>query len=141
MPHVRKQVVIRSRRDEIERAERELLSAIERNGYNKASVFAIRLAFAEAVSNAMIHGNGADAGKTITLRYDIDADRVEINIIDQGDGFDPNSVPDPTEPENVEIPSGRGLVLMRAYMSEVRHIEPGNHVRMVYRRPDRQPTQ
>ncbi len=55
-------------------------------------------------------------------------------VQDEGVGFDPAAVPDPTRPENVDIPSGRGIMLMRAYMTEVEFDPPGNRVRMTYRR-------
>ena len=58
-------------------------------------------------------------------------DRIQIQITDEGDGFDPNAVPDPTDEENLEIPSGRGLMLMRCYMTSVKFNRKGNCVTMV----------
>ena len=59
---------------------------------------------------------------------------MDLEIEDEGEGFDPRSVPDPTTVENVEIPSGRGIILMRAFMTDVRFFPPGNRLRMTYRR-------
>jgi serine/threonine-protein kinase RsbW len=59
---------------------------------------------------------------------------VFVAVEDEGEGFDPGSVPDPTDDANIEIPSGRGLMLMGAYMSEIRYVPPGNRVEMIYRR-------
>ena len=69
------------------------------------------------------------------MALNIERDVVRLEIEDQGEGFDPESVPDPTEQENVEIPSGRGLKLMRAFMTDVKIFPPGNRVEMKYIRP------
>ena len=61
--------------------------------------------------------------------------RLEIVIEDQGPGFKPEAVPDPTLDENLELPSGRGMILIKAYMTEVRYEGRGNRLRMLYRRP------
>jgi serine/threonine-protein kinase RsbW len=127
--------VLTSAREEIERAEKSLLLAIEQKQYDRSSLFAIRLALEEALTNAFKHGNKGDPSKTVRLHCDIQVDAVTIDVIDEGSGFDPDAVPDPTESENLEIPSGRGLTLMRAYMTEVQILPPGNRVKMKYVRP------
>jgi len=127
--------VLTSAREEIERAEKSLLLAIERQQYDRSSLFAIRLALEEALTNAFKHGNKGDPSKTVRVHCDIQFDAVTIDVIDEGSGFDPDAVPDPTESENLEIPSGRGLTLMRAYMTEVQILPPGNRVKMKYVRP------
>jgi serine/threonine-protein kinase RsbW len=105
-----------------------------RQSYGEHALFAIRLALEEAVMNAIRHGNLSDPAKTVEARWSVTADSAVFHIIDQGEGFDPSAVPDPTLDENLEIPSGRGLMLIRAYMSEVRHHGLGNHLEMVFRR-------
>src|SRR5262245_13911995 len=127
--------ILSNRRDEIEKAEQSLLQAIEQLRYDRASLFAIRLALEEALTNAFKHGNKGDPHKTVRLDCRVEPNLIIIDVEDQGEGFDPHSVPDPTELENVEIPSGRGLTLMRAYMTEVRIEPPGNRVQMRYVRP------
>ncbi|MCI0365956.1 MAG: ATP-binding protein [Phycisphaerales bacterium] len=126
---------LHNRPEDIQRAERSVLSAIEQLEYDRASVFAIRLALEEALNNAFKHGNKGDPAKQVRLHCRVDPKAVVIEIEDEGDGFDPHSVPDPTEQENVEIPSGRGLTLMRAFMTEVVISPPGNRVHMKYVRP------
>jgi len=121
--------------DAFRAAEKELLSAASKHGYTDESVFAIRLALEEAVVNGFKHGNANKPGSTVALWWSVDAERVEIIIEDQGRGFDPGTIPDPREPENLEKPSGRGLMLMRAYMTRVVHNEKGNRVHMVYDKP------
>lgn len=114
--------------------EARLLEAVEGAGFASASVFAIRLAFEEAMMNAFKHGGGVEAGG-IGLSVSVDAARVEITVDDRGPGYNPDDVPDPLAEENIELPSGRGLMLMRQYMTEVRHNDLGNVVTMVYVKP------
>jgi serine/threonine-protein kinase RsbW len=127
--------ILSNRRDDIEAVERFLLDAVEQRRYDRASCFAIRLAMEEALTNAFKHGNKDHPEKTVRVECIVDPQMVIIEIEDQGEGFDPDTVPDPTEQENVEIPAGRGLLLMRAYMTEVMIHPPGNRVRMKYVRP------
>jgi serine/threonine-protein kinase RsbW len=130
------QFVLGHQRDEVEAAERAILDAVARLDYDRAASFGIRLALEEALSNAFRHGNKDDPAKTVRLKARVDPRTVVIEVEDQGEGFDPESVPDPTEQENVEIPSGRGLTLMRAFMTRVRILPPGNRVEMTFVRPD-----
>lgn len=127
--------ILDNRREDIAKAEQSLLQAVEQRQYDRASLFAIRLALEEALSNAFKHGNKGDPRKKVRLECRIELDVVMIDVQDEGDGFDPASVPDPTQQENVEIPSGRGLSLIRAFMTEVCIDPPGNRVRMKYVRP------
>ena len=106
-------------------------------GYSEASCFAVRLALEEAVVNAFRHGHeGLDASIPVEVSYDIDPKQIEIAIEDAGPGFDPRKVPDPTAPENITKTSGRGLLLIRSYMTEVRHNAKGNRIEMKYDKPD-----
>jgi serine/threonine-protein kinase RsbW len=93
-------------------------------------IFSIRLALEEALVNAIKHGNQSDPGKKVRISYRVLADRFEVAISDEGTGFNPNDVPDPTAAENLERPCGRGLMLMRHYMSEVHYNDSGNAVVM-----------
>ena len=95
-------------------------------GISEKETLRLRLALEEALVNAHKHAHQGDWAKPITLRYHVNENGVVAEIEDQGAGFDPAQVPDPSEPENLERPSGRGLFLMRAYMSHVCHNEQGN---------------
>src|SRR6516225_8829349 len=90
-------------------------------GFSEKEALRLRLALEEAIVNAHKHGHEGDWAKPITLRYHVNENGVVAEIEDQGVGFDPAHVPDPLAPENLERPSGRGLLLMRAYMSQVCH--------------------
>ncbi len=122
-------------RAEIERVERGMLELVERAGYSKASRFAIRLAFEEAITNAFQHGHrGLDESTPVRVGYEVGPAEVRIWVEDRGPGFDADDVPDPTLDENLTNPSGRGLMLMKSYMTSVRYNQRGNRVEMTYRK-------
>jgi serine/threonine-protein kinase RsbW len=120
---------------DIELAQNRVVQDLERLGYPKASLFAIRLALHEAMSNAFAHGHREKPDAPVKLQYRVEPDRTEITIEDQGPGFDPGAVPDPTLDENLERGCGRGLLLIRAYMTSAEYNDKGNSLHMVYRRP------
>lgn len=129
-------VTVKQESDAVEAARGQVATAMEELGYPRASVFAVRVALEEAMSNAFNHGHRTlPAGTPIYLEYHAEHDRVTIAVEDQGPGYTPEAVPDPTLDENLERTSGRGLFLIRAYMSEVRHNAKGNRLEMVYLRP------
>jgi len=113
----------------------ELLGAVAAQDYPDASAFALRLVLEEAVSNAFRHGNRHHPEGHVDVEWEVGPDQVRIEVEDQGEGFDPESLPDPTDEDRLELPSGRGVLLIHAYMSEVRYNESGNRVTMIYRRP------
>jgi serine/threonine-protein kinase RsbW len=120
-------------REDIERAEHALISALERFRYPDAARFAVRLAMEEALVNAFRHGHkNLPASETVRFQYSVSAGEVVLEVEDKGPGFDPEGVRDPTLDENLELPTGRGLLLMRAYMTSVEYFGRGNHVRMVF---------
>jgi serine/threonine-protein kinase RsbW len=105
-----------------------VVAALEALGYPRKDLFAVRLALEEALVNAVKHGNRGDPAKEARLRYHARADFVLLEVEDEGAGFDPTAVPDPLAPENLEQPSGRGLFLIRKYMTWMEHNERGNCV-------------
>lgn len=111
--------------------EQEILREVARHGYGENAAFAIKLALEEAITNAFRHGNKCDPCKHIRVHYRVTPQRVEIEVIDEGEGFCPDEVPDPTQPGYIDRPHGRGLMLMRAYLDEVVFDGRGNSVRMV----------
>jgi serine/threonine-protein kinase RsbW len=115
-------------------AARSVQDDIERDlracAFEEREVFSIRLALEEALVNAIKHGNQMDCHKKIHISYHVCPDCFEVRIVDEGPGFDPEDVPDPMAPENLERPCGRGLLLMRHYMTEVTYHPPGNRLSM-----------
>jgi len=112
------------------RVQEEIERALHSHHYSEKEIFAIRLAVEEALVNAIKHGNRHDRSKTVRVRYGVCAERFEIVVEDDGPGFDPEEVPDPTAPENLERCCGRGLMLMKHYMCEVTFNRCGNSVRL-----------
>jgi len=110
---------------------KRILSELEAHNFSEEDVFAVHLALEEAFLNARKHGNKMDAGKEIKIDYSVGSDKIEISMIDEGDGFDPDGVPDPRAGENLYKAEGRGLFLMRSYMDVVKYNESGNRVHMV----------
>ncbi len=127
-------LVLESRLQEIARAEETVLAAAADHGFDESECFAIRLSLEEALTNAIKHGNRFQQDKRVELTYRVDNERLEITVTDQGGGFTPNQVPDPTLDENLERPSGRGIMLMRAFMTEVAFSADGQSVTMIKQR-------
>ena len=118
------------------RIQSDILELAQACEFSEPDLFGIRLAVEEAIVNAIKHGNRSDPTKTVRIDYEVNREQVRVRIEDEGDGFDPAQVPDPTEPEFLERPCGRGLLLMRHYMSEVHFNDRGNSVEMVKRKGD-----
>ncbi len=116
-----------------------ILAQLAEKGYCQQDQFAVRLGLEEAIANAYKHGNKSDPNKTISAKWCIDEDQAVIWIADCGTGFNPEDVPDPRDDQNLEKPSGRGLLLIRAYMTEVSFNEKGNEIRMIKRKGDKTP--
>ena len=93
-----------------------------------------RVGVTEALANAVLYGNQSDPGKLVRVEVVLDPSCVILNVVDEGPGFDPSEVPDPTLPDNLEQTGGRGLFLIRELMDEVQYNDRGNAVRLVLRR-------
>jgi serine/threonine-protein kinase RsbW len=96
--------------------------------------FNLRVALAEAVANAILYGNAADPEKGVAVRVLFGRNAVEMEVTDEGCGFDFRHVPDPTLPANRMRPYGRGLFLIRRLVDEVRFNDAGNSICMILRR-------
>lgn len=81
---------------------------------------ALLLSVTEAATNAIKHGNKCDVNKLVKIDVNVEGDTLRIIVKDEGEGFDPSKVPDPTEPDNLLKDSGRGLYLMKVYMSNIK---------------------
>ena len=126
-----------SRIDTVATAAAAVAEFLNRSGISEEAVFGIDMAVREAVTNAVIHGNRQDENKTVDVTLKSSPDAVEISVHDQGPGFNPDEVPDPTAAENILKSSGRGIFFMRTFMDEVDWLirpEGGTTVRMLKRR-------
>jgi serine/threonine-protein kinase RsbW len=106
----------------------ELLQELSRKGWSNQEIFGVHLAVEEALVNAIKHGNRLDENKQVRVCCRLFPDRLWIEITDEGSGFDPQCVPDCTAEENLETPNGRGIMLMRSFMSRVEYSPQGNCV-------------
>jgi serine/threonine-protein kinase RsbW len=109
---------------------KEVLAELESRCWSERDRFGIHLAAEEALINAIAHGNRYNLQKRVRLVCRLAEDLVHIEISDEGYGFDPESLPDPTDPDRVEACGGRGVLLMKTYMSRVEFRQRGRHVVM-----------
>jgi serine/threonine-protein kinase RsbW len=126
-----------SRIETVATAAAAVAEFIGRFGVSDDAAFGIDMAVREAVTNAVLHGNRQDETKTVDIVLKSSPDAVEISVHDQGPGFNPEDVPDPTANENIMKTSGRGIFFMRTFMDEVDWLirpEGGTTVRMRKRR-------
>jgi len=126
-----------SRIETVAAAAAAVAQFVGRSGVSDDAAFGIDMAVREAVTNAVLHGNRQDENKTVDLVLKSSPDAVEISVHDQGPGFNPEDVPDPTAKENILKASGRGIFFMRTFMDEVDwsiRPEGGTTVRMLKRR-------
>ncbi|MGH7674048.1 MAG: ATP-binding protein [Gemmatimonadales bacterium] len=91
-------------------------------------LFNLRTALAEALTNAIVYGNGEDAAKLVRVQVELGQDAIRIRVSDDGDGFDPSAPPDPTAPENLAREDGRGLYVMRHLVDRVDFNDKGNTI-------------
>ena len=111
-----------------QRVLEEVLAQLKAFHWGNHDIFAVHLAMEEALVNAIKHGNRLDASKHIQIRCRISSDLVRIQITDEGAGFDPAALPDPTDPDRLDSPGGRGVMLIKAFMSHVEYNASGNAV-------------
>ncbi len=114
--------------------QERIVGRLEELAFPPRDVFGVRLALEEALVNAIKHGNGMDPGKHVTIAWRIDEASVRVEIEDEGPGFIPAEVPDPTAEENLDRPCGRGIMLMKSFMSRVEFNARGNRVILEKRR-------
>jgi len=107
-----------------------LLDQLEKSDWNNKDTFGIHMAMEEAVMNAIRHGNQCSPDKDVHVLIKISTDQFYAKITDQGDGFDPNDLPDPTQDENLEKTCGRGVMLMKNFVDEVIYNKKGNSVEL-----------
>ncbi len=118
---------------QLKKVSSRILDSITSQHIDEAVLFDIRLCVEEAVRNAIVHGNRCDKKLSITISYWIEDGSFNIEVEDEGKGFDHKELPDPTEEGNMLRNHGRGVYLIKRLMDEVRYNEIGNKVKMVKR--------
>jgi serine/threonine-protein kinase RsbW len=112
----------------------ELLAQLGAHGWSPSDIFAIHLAAEEAIVNAIVHGNKLDVRKKVHVECLVSDEVARIEVTDEGNGFDPACVPDCTQDERLEASSGRGVMLMRSFMTRIAYNSKGNGVVLEKRR-------
>src|SRR5882757_10386941 len=129
-PHIRLELSFRSEVGAISPFIDTLMHLIRKCQWVSGNEEDVEIALREAIANAVIHGNHEDPGKQVYVGCRGGTDEVSIVIRDEGQGFDPGNVPDPTAPENIKSSHGRGIYLMKTLMDEVRFERGGTVVYM-----------
>jgi serine/threonine-protein kinase RsbW len=107
------------------------IAMIKESGCVLEDQMTLEVALFEAFANAVIHGNQQDARKQVHIECKCcPGDEIRIRVRDEGQGFDVSKVPDPTAPENIESEHGRGILMMRTFMDEVRYEAGGTEVHL-----------
>jgi serine/threonine-protein kinase RsbW len=134
----RVETLLDSNLESVERAEETVLGIAKRMGFDEDDLHRISVAVRESMVNAIVHGNRYNANKKVHLSVLASGNELNIGVADEGDGFDVSKLPDPLAEENLMRQSGRGILLMQAFVDEF-EIRPGaargTEIRMVKRLP------
>ena len=120
--------------DSVDAAEDLVLQIAHGAGFEEEHLHKIGMAVREAMVNAVVHGNRYNLKKRVHLRIFVQGDRLEVKIVDEGEGYEPKELPDPLAEENLLRQSGRGLLLIQAFVDEftMRKAPPlGTEIRLV----------
>lgn len=130
------EINIPSDTSEGQKIQLRIIDLLKDNDYSDRDLFGMRLALEEALVNAIKHGNKLSATKEVNVICEVHENHVKVVITDEGKGFKLQDIPDPTEEENLEKPCGRGIMLMKAYMTSVEYNAQGNSVTFIKNRTD-----
>ncbi len=103
-------------------------------GFEEAIVSNVTTSLIEAVGNAIVHGNKSDIQKTINISIQVNKNMLQIEVQDEGNGFDIDALPDPLAPENIFEPCGRGIFLIKTFMDDVNFGKNGRGSRLIMRK-------
>jgi serine/threonine-protein kinase RsbW len=107
-----------------------LMSLLKDKNVKEDIIFDVHVSFEEALRNAMIHGNKSQPDKKVKIETEVTDEYIVISVEDEGDGFDPKDLPDPTLEENLLREGGRGVYLINHLMDEVKYEHDGRKVVM-----------
>lgn len=134
-------LTLESSLDSVNKVEHAAEEYAQRAGFDEDVISNIAMAVREAAVNAVVHGNSYSPHKNIVASFEANDDAMIIRITDQGQGLDPETLPDPLAPENILRGSGRGIFLIKAFMDEVnfRQLHPGTELTLIkHRNPAQQ---
>lgn len=134
----RETLLLQSALVSVDVVERLTLEYAARAGFDEDTASNLAMVTREAAVNAIVHGNKYDADKQVTAVFALSDEALTVQLADEGEGLDPESIPDPLAAENLMRTSGRGVFLMKAFMDEVhfRQLSPGTEVTLRKRRPE-----
>lgn len=127
---MKKTMVIESRVDNLRLVEKEIDELIKGYALDTEDYGKILIGTVEAVNNAIVHGNKSDPAKLVTIQFYLADNKLQVQVQDEGPGFDYSNIPDPTAPENIENLHGRGIFLMRKLADKVEFRNEGALVEM-----------
>jgi serine/threonine-protein kinase RsbW len=117
--------------EEMDKAAAVILSSMDSLGYPDENIRKMKIILTELFANAIYHGNVGNHSKKVTVGHIINKKKVVVSIMDEGKGFDPATIPDPTLPENLVKDCGRGLFIVRSYVDKLEFNGAGTRVTVV----------
>lgn len=138
MPADSKNLVLNSTFEEMERLEPFVQELKQWAKFNEEDANRIMLTLSEAVNNAIMHGNEENPDKEVAIQTKLDrgSNILRISVEDEGDGFDPDAIPDPLKEENLLNEGGRGVYLIEQYADDVQFSKDGSKVTITYQLSD-----
>lgn len=128
----KKMLIIDSNPNNILEVENYLQVVTEEHRDLSARYADILISLTEAVNNAIIHGNKADENKKVRINLEQSKSELAVSVTDEGPGFDPSDIPDPTKPENLECCGGRGVLIMNSLADRLSYRNNGSTVEMIF---------
>jgi len=128
-----KKIKIKSKVESLRTVENAIDNITGEEGISLDNYGKILVSVLEAVNNAIVHGNKADANKNVDIEIKLNKNDLIVIIKDEGIGFKPEDIPDPTDPENIEAINGRGVFLMSKLADDIRFNKKGNNVTMKFK--------
>lgn len=129
----KKDITINSSVENLTFVEKEIESIFDAFKFSEEHFGNVLIAVTEAVNNAVHYGNQEDVTKVINLNFTSIKDKLVVTVKDQGDGFDYESLPDPTDPNNIEKLEGRGIYLMKHLSDSISFSDNGSKVELVFK--------
>lgn len=129
-----KKLVIHSDLSSLRQVENAVDQISSESGMSQENFGKVMVATLEAVNNAIMHGNKLSKDKLVEIEMILDKGKLTIKVTDEGTGFKPKDIPDPTLPENIESVNGRGVFLMSRLADEIKFNSKGNSVKMTFKK-------